>query len=408
MVSRIFQSRDDIVRANDPELLSIFDELVQASGRQPDKQSHQANILYGTYHHPKFTFLDNHITRNTLVRLSEFSIPERLDDIEFFDIGCNLGHISIELARRGAHVKAFDCVPERLRAFRRLVRYLDLESHIEIYCVDFNRISPEQFISLYGPTDFTVCFSVDKYITNVSAFYHLLSMVTNEYCYLESNTDTDESPLLAKEFQRISYLGNSSALGFTRRLYKAENTLPYTPNPLLKLRTIRRMYLRKDGWLVIHDSHFSFPALKRLLPRLQHPYIAPTKVQYGRRLTLIVPGIQIGMYSMNGPRVLLLTPSERQLAKKQILDVLAFLHAKNVKHGDFISPNILWSCVLQHIWVIDWEYLDEDEFLPVRSSYDISEQSRQSLLKCDHPGLTLGAVLGISEEDLQSISKPQQ
>lgn len=365
-----FSSSKDISESNNQELISIFSDMCRVSGNHPDF-SHRPWFPYGSYHHPKFTFISPQV-RNTLVRFQEFGLPERLDGMVFFDIGCNLGHISIELARRGAHVKSFDCVRERLAVVDRLVSYLGLSSSIETHFFDANDISLRPtFLSSYGKADHTICLAVDGYIHDLPAFYTFLSSVTNGYCYFESNTKYSEEQrltMLSFSFSSVLSLGHSQALGGSRTIYTLHNMV------LIRERTSeprKKVFRRPDGsYLHLFDPvvpgwyHHHRP----LVESLHHPYIVPMTIHAN---ALIVPWYDNATDLFTLKRNRKITDQEYQQIKSQLVDVVKYMAKVNVCHRDFVPQNVLWLHDKNEIRVIDWEWIETDEEPCMEKRYDL-------------------------------------
>lgn len=351
----------------DPVLQDIFNDMCRVSGNHPD-HTHHAGLPYGSYHHPKFTYMSNHITRDTLVRFKEFDIPDRLDNIVFFDMGCNLGNMTIELARRGAKVKSFDCVTDRLDVLRRLVNYLDYQDQIEVHCVDFQKCDPQEFVKKYGKADNVICLAVDGYITQYVKFYEFLSLITNEHCYFESNLNKDILPILQKTFKNVQHLGHSQTSNALRQIYKLDNiiTLRRTGGQFSK-----HHYLNNEG-SYIKQYEMDYLNHFRLISKLNHPYIIPMRVQANK---IIMPhiknGYPLGQYNSNGLVLYRLSIEEKKIVKKQLIEVVKYLYDVKIAHRDLTVANILWLPDEKKILVIDWEFIQDDNN-SMEHRYDLS------------------------------------
>ena len=363
---KAFHCRQDVVNSHDPILLNIYDEMCRVSGNHPD-HTHQPHFPYGTFHHPKFTFLSPNV-RNTLVRFQELGIPDRLDGMVFFDIGCNLGHLSVELARRGAMVKSFDCVRERLDIFQKLVNHLGLQESIHIHYTDFNHLNPEDFLRIFGVPDHVICLAVDGYIRDLGMFYKLLSSLTMGYCYLESNNKIgipETQKKLASVFHHVKELGHSSAYGGPRTLFRLRNMKKIssrnTTHP-------KQTYLRPDGTRIhVFRYNIDFALLKRL-EQLHHPHIPPLRAQYRALLCPYYPDATV-LNSVNIHPVYSMEDKARM--KAQIIDVVKYLATMKIAHRDFLAQNILWLPDKKEIRVIDWEFAVEDTEPEITKRYDL-------------------------------------
>jgi len=367
-----------------PVLQDIFNNMCKVAGNHPDTVSHHSDLPYGTYHHPKFIFLGTNpmLTRNTLTRLEEFGIGERLDEITFFDIGCNLGHMSIELARRGARVKAFDCVKERLDVLQQLVDYLEYRDRIELVYLDVQTIESKEFIKKYGMADCTICLAVDGYIADCPRFYDFLSNITNEYCYFESNVKPEISSLvpeqLQKTFVHVKSLGVSKTSSLGRKIYKMDNLSVLVDKTGLGF-CDKLVCERKDGTMVKYVS-FPFEKKSGLISRLSGcPYIIPMKIQFNKvimpyKKTRIILGKfkyvdRFERKTVYGD----FTKEEKIIMKKQFIEAIQYLQKVHICHRDLLVSNILWIPEEQKIQIIDWEFIEEDIVDEMENRYDLKQ-----------------------------------
>lgn len=151
--------------------------------------------------------------RDTMDRLRRFGVPADLSGKTAIDVGCNVGAVSFELARRGAVVAGVEYDAARVTLCTDIALEMRLNSCFDR--MDLNAQSPG------GKWDIVWCSAVDQYIDDRAKFYRTLRSLCRETLYLESN-DRKSHPaveLVEAGFASVRPLGLSDG---SRRMFVAE------------------------------------------------------------------------------------------------------------------------------------------------------------------------------------------
>jgi hypothetical protein len=205
----------------------IYSELKRVSGPYTDLSQVSLKLtghdLYASYHFA--TFEKRNALRNTLVRFDEFGISNNLCGKKMFDIGCCLGALAFESARRECDfVTGFEYCEDRVNVCNRLVEYIGLKNaKFVVADVDIATKNPDEFIDAYGKADYVFCCALDAYV-NKDRLYKFVSLITHNTCFFETNSGiaTKEFTDIMKNngFSQITHLGMSkSDPGYGRQSY---------------------------------------------------------------------------------------------------------------------------------------------------------------------------------------------
>lgn len=239
----------------DAKYVQLEREVIRLSGSGKRLSTQRRNGIYSTFTIPSLSRLA--AVRNTEKRLRDFGVPEDLRGKTAIDVGCNVGAIALELARRGATVDGVEYNEDRVSLCVALATYYakvaspltfeerDSIGRAKFYQTDLNQpaqgwlaawtdIIMERDESLpewCRPHDVVLCCSVDEYIRDVSGFYERLRKlcVSGGVLYLESNIQRGVSELDTMRklreagFSDLSYLGNGDSGGISRKrkIYRA-------------------------------------------------------------------------------------------------------------------------------------------------------------------------------------------
>ena len=205
-------------------LEEIRSEIIRLSGSgkrvAPNARKHG---IYTSFTVPGLD--DMLAVRDTAQRFRDFAIPDQLVNKTVLDVGCNVGAVSLEFARRGAEVVGVEYREDRVALCGALFTYYDGFVG-RFYQTDLNEV-----ISRGEPTedwenvlyDIVWCSSVDEYVTDVVAFYRLLLVHTKGVLYLESNVQGGISESLTMTRLReagasdVRYVGNGHSGGIARK-----------------------------------------------------------------------------------------------------------------------------------------------------------------------------------------------
>ncbi len=126
------------------------DDIILQSGRIPVWLDYQKGE-YIPSQHKQFreinrTRLDPKIQKILIGKELDFLIEKGSEKKgRALEIGCGLGWLSLELARRGIHIDAFDIGEKRLeqarKYFQSCLKYENIPGSIEHHCQDLNRIT---------------------------------------------------------------------------------------------------------------------------------------------------------------------------------------------------------------------------------------------------------------------------
>lgn len=162
--------------------------------------------------------------RDTAQRFRDFAIPDDLSGKRVIDVGCNVGAVSLEFARRGARVVGLEYRDDRVDLCRALFAHFGLDGLF--FQVDLN--DPHHTSNVLGADLYDVvwCSSVDEYIEadNLLGFYQLLlDLCPRGTLYLESNLQggVPEALTIARLYEVgakiVEYLGNGHSGGIARK-----------------------------------------------------------------------------------------------------------------------------------------------------------------------------------------------
>lgn len=203
-------------------LSEIRDEIVRLSGSgkqiAPDRRRH------GIYSSMTLDGLSDMLAvRDTLVRFTDFGIPDDLSGKRVLDVGSNVGAVSFEAARRGAQVVGIEFRRDRVDLCGRVARHYGLDA--AFYCGDLRDLREEDVpLDVWrAEYDLVLCCSVDEYIPDRLDLYRTLYCHARETLYLESNVQRGQSEmetvamLLRAGFSDATYVGNGHSGGIARR-----------------------------------------------------------------------------------------------------------------------------------------------------------------------------------------------
>lgn len=177
--------------------------------------------IYSTFTLPGLD--DMEAVRDTRKRFDDFGVPERLDGKMVIDVGCNVGAVAMEFARRGAFVKGVEYRHDRVELCMEIAAKYDLPAIF--YQSDLNAIEDTYITYPWFAQNYDIvwCSSVDEYIDNLPFFYGLLRKLCGGQLYFESNLQVKDSDLLAHcflkdaGFEDIKYVGNGHSGGISRK-----------------------------------------------------------------------------------------------------------------------------------------------------------------------------------------------
>lgn len=203
---------------------NILREIIRLSGSgkkvSPNARHHG---IYTSFTVPGLDHI--RAVRDTKQRFADFAIPEDLKGKTAIDVGCNVGAVSLELARRGAKVFGVEYREDRVQLCRELFKIYDgFEGEFEQ--IDLN--DPHITSNVIGSRlfDMVWCSSVDEYIhpENLHGFYQLLlELAPQGILYLESNMQGGVSEILTMTRLReagaksVEYVGNGHSGGISRK-----------------------------------------------------------------------------------------------------------------------------------------------------------------------------------------------
>lgn len=192
---------------------------------------------HGIYSSFTLDGLDDMIAvRDTKRRFYEFGIPDDLTGKTFLDLGCNVGAMSFEAARRGAIVTGVEYREDRVYLCNVIASKWNLDA--KFYQADFNGKDPNGVV--YFPTedmnkwckphDIVMCCSVDEYINDLESFYAMLRDLCSDQLYFECNVQhgqniEDTIAILERAgFPIVTYLGSGHSGGISRKrkIYRAK------------------------------------------------------------------------------------------------------------------------------------------------------------------------------------------
>lgn len=157
--------------------------------------------------------------RDTRQRFADFGVPEFLSGKLVLDVGCNVGAVSMEFARRGANVTGVEYREDRVALCRAIAEHYQMSPQFDQTDLNALREHETWTMTCY---DIVFCSSVDEYISDLPSFYRLLRQLCLDTLYLESNVQGAGSEvvvhsMLSEIFPKVVYTGNGHSGGISRK-----------------------------------------------------------------------------------------------------------------------------------------------------------------------------------------------
>lgn len=363
------------------EANTIYNELKSFSGPHTDINKISKNLtghdIYGSYHFDKFTKTNS--LRNTLLRFDEFIVPESLLGKTVFDIGCCLGSLTFESARRNCKMATgFEYCIDRVNVCNKLVKYLGLDNIKFIQTnVDEETKNIDAFITKYGVADIVFCCALDAYVDK-DRLYSFISKITNDVCFFETNSGIDSEKFInimkKNGFGQVISIGTSkSDIGYGRKSY-----LMRKKRDIMVKRIHNSVYdhilSRFFDHVIIENIPFNNTnneslkleykkyehELVKLYNRISHiKYVSPIKY---------LPYASIRKYYKN-PLTDDKSIETRKQVRDQMIDLVRQMNKVGVAHRDMHVGNFYFE--KGNIVMCDFEFLCDNK-VSIDSCYDLT------------------------------------
>lgn len=157
---------------------------------------------------------DMRAVRDTARRMDDFGVPARLQGAQVVDVGCNVGAVSMELARRGARVTGVEYRQDRVDLCRDIAAVYGFRA--EFHQSDLN--APGAFAGwpwARRAYDVVWCSSVDAYIDDLDAFYAGLRKLLGPggTLYFESDVQAKDAELYVGALLRSAGFADARCVG---------------------------------------------------------------------------------------------------------------------------------------------------------------------------------------------------
>ncbi|VBB19020.1 hypothetical protein YASMINEVIRUS_1552 [Yasminevirus sp. GU-2018] len=368
---------------------AIYQELMRFSGPHTDlgkvSKTLTGHDIYGSYHLEGFT--KTNALRNTQVRFDEFLVPDSLEGKKVFDIGCCLGSLSFECARRKcSSVTGFEYCNERVNVCNKLAKHLNL-NNIQFIQSDINEKSKDvdSFIKNHGTADIVFCCALDAYVDK-ERLYSFVSKISKDVCFFETNSgidvDTFISIMKGHGFEQIVHLGTSkSDIGYGRRSYIMRKTREVIVNRIVNTQydhVLSRFFNHiiienipfdnsKNQELVSQYNSYESEMI-RLYKKISHiKYVAPTKFYYKACVRKFY----------ENPLITVDDDESRKKVREQIVDLVRQMNKAGVAHRDMHINNFYFE--KGEIVLCDFEFLCSDT-ADINNCYDLTGTGLESPL----------------------------
>lgn len=157
--------------------------------------------------------------RDTKQRFDDFGVPKDLNGTTWLDVGCNVGAMAFEAARRGASVTGVEFRQDRVDLCDVIASKWELNALF--WQADFNdRREKQVWETQYHSV---LCSSVDEYIVDRPGFYSWLNSLCGDTLYFECNVQRDQdvhetiAMLEIAGFIDVNHLGSGHSGGISRK-----------------------------------------------------------------------------------------------------------------------------------------------------------------------------------------------
>lgn len=349
----------------------IYERMIKVSGPHSNLQNinidRDGKEIYGSYHFSQFNKTNS--VRNTLLRFKEFKINS-LKNKRVFDIGSNLGSLSFEALRRGAdEVVGFEYCAERVNLCNELKEELGLNGKFLQLNIEEN-LDPKKFIADHGRADIVFCCSFDAYTKDRKALYRLISELTLDTCYFETNSNIKSAEFVdimkSLGFMLVLSLGTSkSDAGCGRKSYIL------IKDPQIVINSVRKNDKQKLYDHVVYrwneyylTQYFNKDTYKKL------------RSNYSR-----INGVR-GVQSLEFYDCIAISPEykrnlseckfskeEKEDIKLQLVSLIRELNSRKLAHRDLHIKNAFYHD--GELVIIDWEFLESND-VDILDAYDLT------------------------------------